>query len=252
MSRIFVYNTLYKLKSMLQLCLITAVITVISSTSVAEVKQYTVGIVPQFETNRLYKIWRPILDELEQRTGLRFTLKGSTNIPDFENEFMSGSFDFAYMNPYHIMMASESEGYIPLVRDVGRTLNGVLVVRKDNAIRTVKELNHKKVAFPSPNAVGASLLAVTCGLTALHRCHSSPARRFSTQIERLSVSTGTRRAQPVTEDRVPRLETARVKRGWNDCSMPTPKTAFPILRRSLITGATCVFHQILHPNGPIN
>lgn len=143
---------------MLQMCVITAMIVLISSTSFAEEKRYTVGIVPQFETKRLYKIWRPILDELERRTGLRFTLKGSTNIPDFENEFMSGSFDFAYMNPYHFIMASASEVYIPLVRDVGRSLNGVLVVRKDNAIQTVKELNHKKVAFPSPNAVGASLL----------------------------------------------------------------------------------------------
>jgi len=151
------YDFLYKLTCMLYRLLSIAIILAISNSSLAENKIYTVGIVPQFETKRLYKIWRPILDELEQRTGLRFELKGSPTIPKFENEFMSGNFDFSYMNPYHIMLASKSEGYIPLVRDVGRTLHGVLVVRKDSDIQTVEQLNNKKIAFPAPNAVGASL-----------------------------------------------------------------------------------------------
>ncbi|MBT8122773.1 MAG: phosphate/phosphite/phosphonate ABC transporter substrate-binding protein [Gammaproteobacteria bacterium] len=33
-------------------------------------KVYTFGVVPQFEQRKLLRIWRPILNELEQRTGL--------------------------------------------------------------------------------------------------------------------------------------------------------------------------------------
>lgn len=120
-------------------------------------KIYTVGIVPQFEVRKLHQIWRPILDELERRTGYHFRIQGSPTIPDFEGEFMLGAFDFAYMNPYHIMLANEQVGYVPLVRDVGRTLHGVLVTRKDSGLDEINDLDGKILAFPSPNALGASL-----------------------------------------------------------------------------------------------
>lgn len=119
---------------------------------------YTIGIVPQFEARKLRLIWKPILDEIEKETGFKFIIRGSPTIPAFENEFNSGKFDFAYMNPYHIMLANKSQGYIPLVRDVGRKLFGILVVSKTSGINSVEDLNGKLLAFPAPNALGASLL----------------------------------------------------------------------------------------------
>ncbi|MFW2374194.1 MAG: phosphate/phosphite/phosphonate ABC transporter substrate-binding protein [Gammaproteobacteria bacterium] len=131
-----------------------------SSLSQAELQSpiYSIGVVPQFETRQMQVIWKPIISELEQRTGFKFDLQGSPNIPEFEKEFISGKFDFAYMNPYHILIAASSQGYIPILRDHSRQLNGVLVVRKDSGIKDVKQLDGKVLAFPSPNALGASLL----------------------------------------------------------------------------------------------
>ena len=119
---------------------------------------YSVGIVPQFDARRTYKIWRHILDKIQQATGLRFTLQGSPNIPAFEKALMSGAFDFAYMNPYHALLANHSQGYVPLVRDVGRRLQGILVVRRNSKIHSVMALAGKTIAFPSPNSLGATLL----------------------------------------------------------------------------------------------
>jgi len=119
---------------------------------------FTIGIVPQFEIRHLRKIWSPIINELEKSTGYKLELKGSPTIPDFEKELNSGKFDFVYMNPYHMIIAEKSQGYIPLVRDIGRKLHGILVVRKDGNIKTLHDLNGKKIAFPAPNALGASLL----------------------------------------------------------------------------------------------
>jgi len=118
---------------------------------------FTVGVVPQFEARKLHSDWRPILDQLEARTGYQFKLEGSQTIPDFELEFMQGKFDFAYMNPYHLVIANQKAGYIPLVRDIGRELSGVLVVAKNSGIKDPASLNGKTVAFPAPNALGASL-----------------------------------------------------------------------------------------------
>jgi phosphonate transport system substrate-binding protein len=119
---------------------------------------YGFGVVPQFEQRKLFRIWRPILDQLEQRTGFRFKLVGSSKIPEFERKLLAGVYDFAYMNPYHLLMAHDTQGYLPLVRDGERKLKGILVVAKESPIQSVKELDGKEVAFPSPNALGASLL----------------------------------------------------------------------------------------------
>lgn len=133
--------------------------TFLSSNVVAEKKaEYILGIVPQFEIRHTRKIWTPIIDEIEKNTGIKLKFIGSPTISDFEREFNAGRFDFAYMNPYHILLAEKNQGYVPLVRDVGRKLHGILVVRRDSPIKSIQELEGKKLAFPSPNALGASLL----------------------------------------------------------------------------------------------
>lgn len=119
---------------------------------------YTVGVVPQFEPRRLLATWSPILEDLQRRTGLKFVYKGSTNIPEFEAAFAKGEFDFAYMNPYHALLAHEQQGYEPIVRDGGSKLYGVLVVARNSPVTKVSDLQGKKIAFPAPNALGASLL----------------------------------------------------------------------------------------------
>jgi phosphonate transport system substrate-binding protein len=130
----------------------------VSLPSYAESTLYTFGVVPQFDAQKIYTIWRPILDELEKHTGYKFRLAGSPTIPAFEAQFSVGEFDFAYMNPYHALKAAKSQQYVPLVRDVGRTLFGIIVVRKDSGITRVEQLDKKTVAFPAPNALGASLI----------------------------------------------------------------------------------------------
>jgi phosphonate transport system substrate-binding protein len=118
---------------------------------------YTLGVVPQFDAARLQRIWRPILQLLEKRTGYRFKLRVSHTITEFERELIQGTFDFAYMNPYQLIIANQAKGYLPLVRDYGRQLCGVLVVRNDSAIDSPRDLQGRPVAYPSPNALGASL-----------------------------------------------------------------------------------------------
>jgi len=121
-------------------------------------KIYKIGVVPQFETRRLHSTWNPILEHLNKLTGYQFKLVGAPTINDFEIAFMQGKYDFAYMNPYHFILANQLQGYLPLVRDIGKKLHGVLVVNKNSGINKVSQLDGKVIAFPAPNALGASLL----------------------------------------------------------------------------------------------
>lgn len=125
------------------------------ATATASAETYTFGVVPQFEQRKTFAIWSPILAELGKRTGLSFELVTTPTIPAFEKLYNEGNVDFAYMNPYY--MVENHQGYIPLVRD-DNPIVGILVVRKDSPYKAPADLEGKEVAFPSPNAIGASLL----------------------------------------------------------------------------------------------
>lgn len=134
---------------------------------------YKFGVVPQFAPRKLASIWLPILEELSKRTGLRFKMTGAPEIPKFEKSFLEGEFDFAYMNPYHAVLAAKKSGYVPLIRDGSRSLYGILVVQKNSPIQNLKDLAGKSVAFPAPNALGASLL-MRADLEMLHGVKVKP------------------------------------------------------------------------------
>lgn len=123
-----------------------------------DVPAYTIGVVPQFDLRRIQSVWGPIVERLQSATGARFRLTLDKDIPGFEKRLHAGEFDFAYMNPYHYVVASGRQGYRALVRDVEEPLYGIVVVRADSPIRTVAMLDGKTVAFPSPNAMGAALI----------------------------------------------------------------------------------------------
>jgi phosphonate transport system substrate-binding protein len=123
----------------------------------AEEASLTVGIVPQFPPEQIFSTWTPVLQALETKLGARFELRSFQSIPDFEAAFTRGELDIAYMNPYHAVMANRAQGYVPIVRDDDRRLSGVLVVRRDSGISEIAQLDGATVAFPSPNAFGASL-----------------------------------------------------------------------------------------------
>jgi len=141
--------------------------------SAGQTVTYTVGVVPQFNAQHTHRIWMPVLEELQRRTHLQFRLDGSPSIPEFEHRLLAGKFDFAYMNPYHFLLANREEGYLPLVRDHGRMLAGILVVRRDSPLKTIKDLDGRILAFPAPNALGASLL-MRAELQNIHQVTTKP------------------------------------------------------------------------------
>jgi phosphonate transport system substrate-binding protein len=119
--------------------------------------EFTFGVVPQFEARELASIWVPIFQALEKETGYKLRMVGAPRIPDFERAFEAGEFDFAYMNPYHSLTALREQGYKPLVRD-DSDLYGVLVVGRESQVTDIQQLQGETIAFPAPNALGASLL----------------------------------------------------------------------------------------------
>jgi phosphonate transport system substrate-binding protein len=114
-------------------------------------------VAPQFERRQLFRIWQPIVDDLQRRTGLRFELVTSLSVGDYDSDVKNGRYDFIYVNPHLMPLIEKQPGYQPLIRD-SAPLHGILVVRKDSPLQRVEDLRGKTLAVPSLAALAASLL----------------------------------------------------------------------------------------------
>ncbi|MCX7874182.1 MAG: phosphate/phosphite/phosphonate ABC transporter substrate-binding protein [Caldimicrobium sp.] len=128
----------------------------LSNARSTEIQKFTFGVVPQFPPDFIEQAWGPVLREISLRSGYLFELKIKKTIPEFEKGFLSGEFDFAFMNPYHMVVARRTQKYEPIIRDA-TPLTGILVVKKESSVSKVEDLNGTTIAFPAPNAFGASL-----------------------------------------------------------------------------------------------
>lgn len=121
-------------------------------------RELKVQVVPQNTAEVLYERWAPFLERLGERTGNCFNLRVVGSIPEFERHLYRGEPDMASANPYVAVKARKKVGYWFLATDSSRTLSGVLVVRADSGVDSIKALNGRTIAFPAPNAFAASLL----------------------------------------------------------------------------------------------
>jgi phosphonate transport system substrate-binding protein len=117
----------------------------------------TFGIVPQQSASRLAEIWVPFLDSVAGASGIRLEFKTNKDIPTFESCLAAGRYDVAYMNPYHYTVFHEV-GYEAFAHAADATLQGIIVVRADQPFNSLADLDGRKLAFPSPAALGASVL----------------------------------------------------------------------------------------------
>lgn len=137
------------------LCLMAALHAQSSALAAEGQRTYTLAVVPAQLPVAVHRDWSPITQRLSERLNAKVEIRVYRTIPRFEADLAQGIPDFAFMNPYHQVMV-HSVGYLPLVR--GRqTLTGILVVPEDSPLKSVKDLDGKLLAFPSPNAFGASL-----------------------------------------------------------------------------------------------
>ena len=102
-------------------------------------KLYSVYIVPQTAISQLYSHWVPLLEHLGKRSNQCFELIVPATIPVFEKQLLNGKADFAFVNPYHAVMAFKAHQYIPLIADgkneISKTLKLflILVVNQSNS-----------------------------------------------------------------------------------------------------------------------
>jgi phosphonate transport system substrate-binding protein len=123
------------------------------------VKEYVVGIHPLHNPKRLFEVYGPIVEYLDaQIPEARFKLEASRNYEEFDKKLYSGHFDFAMPNPYQTVRSLKFGYRVFGKMGDDENFRGIILVRKDSGIRKVTDLKGKKVSYPAPTALAATLM----------------------------------------------------------------------------------------------
>jgi phosphonate transport system substrate-binding protein len=118
----------------------------------------TFGVVPQQSAKRLATLWTPICEYISKQTGLNIVFSTAKDIPTFETRLKAGEYDIAYMNPYHYVVFNKSTGYDAIAKQMDKTIKGVIVAKTNGKIKTINDLEGRRLAFPSPASFAATIL----------------------------------------------------------------------------------------------
>lgn len=119
---------------------------------------YTFGVVPQYDINKLKQKWNPLLHHVGNRTGDNYIFKPANNMTDFVTNLDSGYYDFVYVNPSQFLTLNKLFGYKPLIKVKDQYLRGIIVMNNTTEFKSLIELNDKEVAFPYPEGFGAYIV----------------------------------------------------------------------------------------------
>lgn len=129
----------------------------VAQAALAREPSVTVGVMPQRSALVLALTWTPILHEIGRETHCHLRFETAPSIPIFQRRLARGLYDIAYLNPAQYVVAHRERGYVAFAADGGKR-RPVIVVRKGSDIRSLAGLARKTLVFPTPEAVGASMV----------------------------------------------------------------------------------------------
>ncbi len=122
-------------------------------------REFVFAIHPLHNPQRLLEIYGPILDRLNaENPEFRFRLEASRDYAAFERKLEARTVHFALPNPYQTLRC-EASGY-RIFGKMGddRNFRGLLLVRRDSGIHEVRDLSGKRIAYPAPTALAATMM----------------------------------------------------------------------------------------------
>lgn len=114
-------------------------------------KTLLIGLTPEHNIFKQVRRYEPLADYLSKKTGVRVTLKVLTYRGNVIENFQSLKLDGAFFGSFGYVLAHAKLGVVALARpeypDGSSSYHGVLFVRKDGGIRTVRQMKGKRLAL---------------------------------------------------------------------------------------------------------
>lgn len=109
------------------------------------------GVLNQHPVALTAQIWNPILQYLSDRSGVPLTLAMGKTAQETTQRTVAGEYDFVYTN--HLFTPERTRlGFRTLARFNTEGIRGQIVVAANSPIHSLRDLNGRKIAFPSREA----------------------------------------------------------------------------------------------------
>ncbi|MDO8738231.1 phosphate/phosphite/phosphonate ABC transporter substrate-binding protein, partial [Candidatus Deferrimicrobium sp.] len=114
-------------------------------------KTLLIGLTPEHNIFKQIRRYEPLTDYLSKKTGVRIKLKVLTYRGNVIDNFQFLMLDGAFFGSFSYVLAHAKLGVVALARPVYpdgiSSYHGVLFVRKDSGIRTVRQMKGKRLAL---------------------------------------------------------------------------------------------------------
>jgi phosphonate transport system substrate-binding protein len=123
----------------------------LSAFGVVAAESYSFGVLSQRGAVLTAEYWNPILNYVQQRTGVVLLLKVARTGQESSEATEQGLYDFVYSN--HIFQPRmAAANYQVILRPRDEAITGQIVTLANQNVRTLKDLDGREVGFPSPAA----------------------------------------------------------------------------------------------------
>ncbi len=102
------------------------------------------GVYPVFNSKTLIKLFQPVAESIERSAGISVRLVSAPDWETFNQRTLDGRYDLIWTNNALYFKASDLTGYYAIASGVP-DLNGVVMVRDDSSIYSLKDLEGKKI-----------------------------------------------------------------------------------------------------------
>lgn len=125
----------------------------------AQERPLTFGVLNQQSASLTAERWNPILQYVSTATGVPLQLRMGPTVEDTDAMMGRGELDFVFTN-HNFQSEFDGIGYKVIARWSGEPIRGVIAVVTDSPIRTLRQLEGRRVAFPSRDAFVAYAVPV--------------------------------------------------------------------------------------------
>jgi phosphonate transport system substrate-binding protein len=127
------------------------VVALLAGSALAQDRPLAFGVLNQQSPARTAERWNPILHHITTQTGVPLQLRMGPTVQDTNAMMARGEFDFVYTN-HNFQTEYDTLGFRVIARAGGEPIHGVIAVPADSPARTLKDLDGRRIAFPSPDA----------------------------------------------------------------------------------------------------
>ena len=121
-----------------------------------------VGVISRYPSSVIYRGYQPVMDYLSSATGRYFALRLGGSYEETVQQLVHGRVSAAFLGAYLYVKAHEENGVVcivqPLNDDGAPSFRSLLITREGSNIRSLKDLEGRRVALPPELSYSANWL----------------------------------------------------------------------------------------------